>query len=125
MLYWLLGTAGTVILLLLGIIGYFYQRNQTINDGEVEYMSDKYNEINEAVIQGFSDLKNIVTKLEAKFSVEEVKHGGFQETCAKLTKSHERKFDLLDRKVDQAIDKVAEHELKIKLLELKRNGPGK
>lgn len=125
MLYWLLGSASSIVLILLGIISYFYQRNQKNNDEEVDYMTDKYDQMSDAVVQGFTDLKNIITKIESRISVEEVKQGGFQETCLRLNKAHDYRLELLDKKVDQAADKLAEHELKIKLLELKKNGPGR
>ena len=81
--------------------------------------------MNKAVINQLSKIDNVVTKLENKLAIEEVKRANFQDTYEKAHAVIEQKFIIVDNnlsnlvhKVEGNTDKLAEHDLAIKILQI-------
>lgn len=128
LLYWLLGVAGAFIAILLGVVAYFYQRNERSNDEEVNYITDKFDDMSKVVIEQLNKIDEVVTKLETKLALEEIKRTNFQDSFEKSNAVIEKKFIIVDKninnlaaKVDSNTDKLMEHELAIKILQFIKN----
>lgn len=112
----------STLLIALGIVGYLYNKAQQRNEDELTYISQQYEQLNNNMLTGFREIREVLSNFNNRISLEENKQIMLQDRCDRITMTNDKIFERFDRRIETIEKTMSTHNLEINMLKKTING---
>lgn len=106
----------SALLILLSITGYLYNKIQQRNDDELTKVADQYETLNVNMMQGFKEIREVMSGFNNRLSLEESRQEMWQENYEKISLATDKLLEKFDTRIKKLEDTVGYHNLDIGVL---------
>ena len=106
----------SALLILLSITGYLYNKIQQRNDDELTKVANQYETLNVNMVQGFKEIREVMSGFNNRLSLEESRQEMCQENCEKISLATDKLLEKFDTRIKKLEDTVGYHNLDIGVL---------
>ena len=106
----------SALLILLSITGYLYNKIQQRNDDELTKVANQYETLNVNMMQGFKEIREVMSGFNNRLSLEESRQEMCQENCEKISLATDKLLEKFDTRIKKLEDTVGYHNLDIGVL---------